>query len=416
VNADDLPGLGLVIHDDAEFARIRAAVESAAKEPSPERYREVYALFSRATPNPEVLLQYLEEALGKELERGETSPDDATQFYAWPAVNGLTALIDGFEATQDVRFLELFIRTYDRILAHRDSEHRRRDEVRKRVMKTWGFRHRNRWTCVMTHAGRIGYPVTRFCLAVRDDKQLRRQLKDKSQEYLNSIKLAIGEFDEDFRTIDGTNEGYYLRLAIGDVEPLNHMHAVGNTLVMLHVLTGKEEYKTKAEQLANYFRGSIQRETNGSYTWGLQPTPEQRKEHDPEFVWKGEVTIGFPLTALQHNLSFTREELYPLVTTFTKNVWRGGEGAVINNRIGQEVAGELKSFEFLGWEMRTASFLGWIKLDVLDPQVREIIEHAMIARTDMYPDGWLQNLKTAEIYAYRMQPPAPTPEKRAAGH
>jgi len=193
---------------------------------------------------------------------------------------------------------------------------------------------------------------------------------------------------------------------------------VGNTLVMLHVLTGKQEYKTKAEQLANSFRGSIERHENGSYTWGLQPTPEERKGLDPEFVWKGEVTVSFPLTALEHGLFFKREELYPLVATFTKNVWRGGENVVINTRISPELAGELKAFEFLGWEMRTASFLGWIELDVLDPQVREIIEQAMIARTDMYPDGWLQNLKTAEIYAYRMTPPggAAAPEKRAAGN
>jgi hypothetical protein len=404
-NLDDLPGLWLIIRDEVEFARIRHALETAVQAPTPEAYRSLYAQFSRATPNPDVLFQYLDEALAKEVERGVAAPDDATQVYAWPVANGLSALVDAFEATRDVRFLELFIRTYDVILAHRDSEHRRRDEVRGRVMRTWGFRHRDRWTCVVTHAGRIGFPVTRFCQAVRDDRQLRRQLNEKAQEYLNSIKLAMREFDEDFRAIEGTGEGYYIRGSLGDVEPLNHMHVVGNTLVMLHVLTGREEYKSKAVQLANYFRGSVERQENGSYTWGLQPTPERRKGLDPEFVWKGEVTVSFPLTALGHGLCFEREELYPLVTTFTKNVWRGGEEAVINIRIGPELAGELKAFEYLGWEMRTASFLGWIKLDVLDPQVREIVEQAMATRTDMYADGWLQNLKTAEIYAYRMTPP-----------
>src|SRR5688572_24229007 len=143
-NLEDLPGFRLVIRDDVEFAKIRHALETAAQKPTPESYRQLYTLFSRATPNPDVLYQYLDEALAKEIERGLAAPDDATQFYAWPAVNGLSALIDAFEATQDVRFLELFIRTYDRILAHRDSEHRRRDEVRKRVMRTWGFRHRNK--------------------------------------------------------------------------------------------------------------------------------------------------------------------------------------------------------------------------------------------------------------------------------
>ena len=411
--AEDLLGFHFIIQDLVDYDNIKLALQAATKEPTPERYNELYAHFSRATPIPDVVLQYLDVALARDIERGLATPDDAAQFYAWPAANGLTALVEAFDATQDVRFLELFIRTYDEILKARDSEHKRRDEVRDRVMKTWGYRHRERWTCVMTHAGRIGYPVLRFCLAVdRADKKVRRQFNAKAQEYLNSIKTAIREFDDDFRVIPGTNEGYYVRASIGDVEPLNHMHAVGNSLVLLHVLTGKEEYKTRAEQLANYFRGSAERHDNGSLTWGLQPTPEQRTGHAPELMWKGEVTIGFPVTGLRHSIGFTRDDLLPIVNTFMKNVWRGN--GVINTSTSPGLDEELKLFDFTGWELRTASFLGWVRLDSVDPRVREAVEQAMISRTDLYPQGWLQNTKTIEIYAYRMKPPAAAEQSGAA--
>jgi hypothetical protein len=417
-NMEDLPGFALVIRHPMELERVRQALEAAAREPTPERYRELYALFSRAGPNADVLYQFLDAALALELERAAANPDRAAQLYAWPIAMGLSAVMDGYEATGEFRFLELFMRTYDRMLDARDSEHRRRDEVRERVMKTWGYHHRERWTSVVTHAGRIGYPVGRFCLAIREDKQLRRQHNEKAQEYMNSIKVALREFDEDFRVIEGTNEGYYVRRSIGDVEPLNHMHAVGNALVLLHVLTGKDEYRAKVEQLANYFRGCIEQHANGSWTWGLQPTPAQRKGHDPELIWKAEVTMNFPLTAMEHGLAFTREELRPLVNTFMKNIWRGGEDASINVRIGPEMAGELKRFRIIGWNRHTSSFLGWICLDRLDRGVREVVEQAMIQRTDLYDEGWLEDFKTVEVYAHRLKAAAEIDkeqQKRAAG-
>src|SRR5688500_783216 len=199
--AEDLPGFHFIVQDLVDYENIKLALQAATKEPTRKRYEELYAHFSRATPIPDVVLQYVDLALAREIERGLASPDDAAQFYAWPVTNGLTALVEAFEATQDVRFLELFIRTYDTILEARDSEHKRKDEVRARVMKTWGYRHRDRWTSVVTHAGRIGYPVLRFCLAVDRDKKLRKQYNAKAQDYLNSIKLAVREFDEDFRVI-----------------------------------------------------------------------------------------------------------------------------------------------------------------------------------------------------------------------
>lgn len=49
---------------------------------------------------------------------------------------------------------------------------------------------------------------------------------------------------------------------------------------------------------------------------------------------------------------------------------------------------------------------GWITLDASDKSIREIIENAMVERTDVFTGDWFASPTCIEAYAYRFLPPA----------
>ncbi len=329
-------------------------------------------------------------------------------------------------ASKEERFLDLIVCTYDVILKNRDSNKNKYDVVRGRVLNSWGTstkeHARGKWTNVVTTAGRITYPVSMFCKIVFNDEEFHPKYLDMAEEYLETIKMAVDEFNKDFRIIPGTDEGYFRRLTDKNVEPLNHAHAAGNTFVMLYLLTGQEKYRMKAEYLARFFLSSVSREENGSYAWAYQPSPEDRTADNAEFVWKGAITISFPVLAYRHGIVFEEDDIRAIRDTFLKNIYRGDN--TFNMYISSEMFKPLdpKIFEVRLWtrikdimkgNFKTKiysiskgymrSLVLWMFLDVYAPEIRTIIEDTVAARRDIFENGWFQTTKMALAYSHRFQ-------------
>ncbi len=261
-----------------------------------------------------------------------------------------------------------------------------------------------------------------FCKIVFNDEELHSKYLDKAEEYLETIKTAVDEFNEDFKIIPGTDEGYFRRPTDKNVEPLNHAHAAGNTFVMLYLITGQEKYRKKAEYLARFFLSSVSPEENGSYAWTYQPSPEDRAFNNGEFVWKGAITISFPILAYNPGIVFEDDDIRAVTDTFLKNIYRGDNAFNVYitsetfkplepkifevslwTRIKDIMKGDLRKTIIFSSKGYMRSLVLWIFLDVYAPEVRTIIEDAVAARRDIFEKGWFQTPKMPLAYSHRFR-------------
>lgn len=401
LSPEDLELLETVIKDRAEYEQAAATMVLILNGGGNQAaYDRLYRRIIEATPNPAVLYDTVRFQLDDIMRYGKSRPDKASARYAWPGASMLLSAMHGYEASGQVRFLDVFVEAFDEMLASRSWQMQRTEDHRDRRMKTW---HADvgdiGWTAFITYVGRLGYPVGLFAEAVKSEPKLRSVYGAKASRYVAAIEESLAEFEEDYRVIDKGRAGYYLRGAMGDVEPLNHLHTVGNTLVLLHAVTGKNKYRTRAEQLANYFKSALRVETNGTYTWGYQPTPENRTDHPPEMIYKGEVTAQFPVVAQQYGIGFTKKDLRVFAQSYLRNIY--DKSGNFNMWVGTEPyrtdapgAKRLRD--------RLTSVVGWMVYDGVEPTVTYAAENTLFRRPDLFPDAWLTDVKTIEMYAHRM--------------
>jgi hypothetical protein len=338
------------------------------------------------------------------MSRGLDQPEVMALRLAWSWANSAQAALNAYRHTGEERFLDLMVPHFDEIMAKRDVVTGRLDETLGRPSKAWSSKvgDSTKWKAVLTHAGRLTAPMAEFVLLVNTRPALARY-RVQAARLLPAIEAAVAEFDSDYRVIARRSAGYYVRREFGDVEPLNHMHAFGETLVLLYRITGKDKYRARVAELGRYFAASMFEQPNGTRVWGYQPTPENLTQHKPEPVWKAQVTIRFPLQGYLNGVVFTQDDARNLAAVFTRNVHRGGGSFAtsIAQKAGHTFDKGSKRQVALG---RTLAL--WIYLDQVDPAVRELIEQTVASDPSLFPGGWLQDYVMAEAYSHRLAPRA----------
>lgn len=348
--------------------------------------------------NPDVLYGYLKQHIERKLAHADKLDTARAPTYAWDLSYSTNACLLAFEATKQHRFLVLSASTFERFLAFRDSELGRVDGVRGRVLHSWGSDTHlpGSYTSMVTIAGRITYPIARFCWIVKNDNDLAARFGEQADRFLKAVELCIGEYDAEFRMLEGTDQGYYLRPSNGSIEALNHQACAGNTLVMLHVITGKEKYHRMASAIASYYKASFYSEENGTVVWGFDPTPDNRRGNRIAPIWKAQVTVRFALLAAQHGIVFTDDDLRGIARMFLTNIYRGP--GQFNAIIGSTNRPMEKYRNHHGGYL---SLLPYMLLDEYAPEIRQVLEDLVATRPDM--GGWFTRSKGAIAYAHRLR-------------
>jgi hypothetical protein len=416
--------LGMIFENEKDYASTKRLIERILTKEQPDKdslYRKLYRVFILSAPNPDVLYGYMQKRgnylvrrLGRldrfgKVERGKIEIHRPSR--DWLGLG--QAAIVAWQTTREGRFLELFISTFDRYLEYRDFELGRIDHYRKRKMKSWGaFRKTGDNEEVIlyntvTFTGGVVFPVSKFCKVVMEDSSLTKKYGEKAAQYVKVVEEAVSEFMDEFMIVPEIDGGYFV--AIDDerkVEPLNHSHYLGASLVELYNLTRNRTYLRIAEMMSKYFLASVNEDESGSYWWGYRPVPDNLKDHPPEPIWKGRRTIILPINAYQSGIVFTYKDMKALAKTFTSNIWAG------NNKFNMYIAkkkwkalrpGNVKPER----RRRPQALAGWIVLEEFDPKIRIIIEEAVATRTDLFPHGWFcrnDNKGLLLAYAKRLQP------------
>jgi hypothetical protein len=210
--------------------------------------------------------------------------------------------------------------------------------------------------------------------------------------------MALGAFEEDYRRIPKKGFGYYRRPTRGDVEALNHTHAAGEAFVLLYALTDDASYRQRVEELGRYFLASTWEGENGCRQSPYQAFPDTlgSRGQEGEPFWKAQITILFPIPAYEHGLVSERNFLGEFSCLFHSNVHQGD--LIFTSRIS---AGAEDS-PIGGSKSRHRLLAGWYVLDRYDSSVGDVIEAAITARPDLFPDAWFSHLATVLAYAQRL--------------
>lgn len=413
ITPESIIGFRAIVGESGRLSRIRTLLENLKGTDRADVVTQLYAAFLRAESSANVLHDYLQLCIDRGMKEADTHPRSRAGYYAWSISYATYACIKAYERTGQVRFLELVASTFERILPYRDSQLHRVDELRGRTMHGWGSNtyHKGYYTTNVTAAGRITYPVACFCRIVYNSPLLQERFGERARRFLPIIEQVISDYDREYYTVKGTDQGYYIGYRpVGErkkgskprfgVEPLNHMLSAGNTLIILHDITGKPEYLNRARALAAYFKASMWIEENGCVVWSYAPTPRRRRHPSPEFIWKAQVTVHFALLAASHGIVFTEEDMRKICNTFMTNVYR--ESGSYNATIYQNFT-PLDTFK---GKTRGGyvNMLPFIQLDQYCPSIRQVLEEMISRRPGV--GGWFARSNGAIAYAHRLTPTA----------
>jgi len=231
------------------------------------------------------------------------------------------AYVSMYEATRNAEHLNKAMHRLNEVLSARDDNRRLKDEFRGKVLPAWSSTKytKGKRYCWIVHAGMLTYPMARFAYLVKRDPALQREFGEAASVYARAVEQTVRAFEHAWRQGPGENEGHYHGVYTDESLPLNMQNALGRTLVTLWLITGKAEYKQKAEKLANFFKGQIRR-ADGRYVWPYMPYSNKAED-----ISHAGINVDFAFVCYRAQIGFTKEELLGFCRTL-KFCSRGADG------------------------------------------------------------------------------------------
>jgi hypothetical protein len=165
ITPESIHGFDFIINDQTTLERIEIVLRALDGPKHNEAIAELYAELMTAPSNPDVLLEKLQDRISRAFDNADKNFDDNGRHFGWAiAINAYSGLL-AYQNTSDLRFLELVATTLDRSLSYRDSEINRIDQVRGRVLHSWGgtrYADDGRYMTNITLAGRMSFVLCLF--------------------------------------------------------------------------------------------------------------------------------------------------------------------------------------------------------------------------------------------------------------
>lgn len=204
-------------------------------------------------------------------------------FRPWTDPYQLRAPIELYKVTKDKELLTNFTTLADYILSKRASVTNQKDFAGySRPCWITTKYSLGKKMCWVVHAGFTLTPMMEFAYIVKNDPVLSQDanLVAKSDAYILAAEQAVTTFNSSYYTksagkmVIPTGSGYYLfknNMPVQDKIkglglPHNQQLAMATTIAYLYKLTGKEEYKTKVDQMTRVLVRDLSLK-NGAYKW-----------------------------------------------------------------------------------------------------------------------------------------------------
>jgi hypothetical protein len=146
----------------------------------------------------DLFYDYISMELRNTTELAKNRVDNRANTLAWGWAYGAEATLIAYNNTKQTRFLDLFVGSFEKVLAIRDSELGIRDDFKRRIINSWGsgIVEEGKWIAHVTTAGRVTYPATQFIRIVSDEGL--QDYQDTANKYLDIVVQIMNEFEEDY--------------------------------------------------------------------------------------------------------------------------------------------------------------------------------------------------------------------------
>ena len=355
-----------------------------------DNWLEAYRIFISRAANFDVALEYVRNGLQHALQDAAVRKALRGNVLAWRGASIAMGGAELLRRTESPELADILQEYFDGVLELRDSELGEIDPLRGRVTSAWSstVRPENVRTSHAPLAGRITFPMLDFADIVLRSEKLAR-FHSKAQQYIEASAQALREFDEDWKPVDGGRFSYYVMPTRGTVEPINHVHAVGNALVLLYKHTQDQGYRDKIEEIVRVFLSSVTEDANGTLQWPYYPAWAMG-DQPSEPMWKGAVTAPFLYLAYKEGF-VDAQTITKIRLTLLRNVMLG-DG--LNARISLTDQEAIDVNKDAG---RAQNIFFWLQMlsDASIPAFADV----MAENPALFPNGWLSSGKTFAAYA-----------------
>jgi hypothetical protein len=249
----------------------------------------------------------------------------------WGESYVMTSLVQLFEKTGDVRYLDHLAEHADSVLAQRDSARHVKD-YRGLELPCWrSVAYTAKPYCFAVHTGMIAYPLVELAVNVKRSPSLGthvtydgKTLADKAAIYIQAGIDAAKVHDDEWRN-NGADKGHYVfrpdatfYAQAGKVQPYNQMNGLGLVHVALAEATGDATHRDRARRLANTFLSGMKLDAaTDSYTWNYWSVGTPKVED----VSHAALNLFFAWRAAESDIVFGDRHLDRLTRTVTRRIY-----------------------------------------------------------------------------------------------
>ncbi len=290
-------------------------------------------LFSLSTINNELSANTFKTAFDRFNDllnngNGYANYDNLNGSLAWGESYIMMSYMAMYRATNDIEYLKKLIAHTENIINQRDDYQGRLD-YRGISGPTWAstkYSKNNEPYAWVVHSGMITYPMADFSQLIINNPDLQGHYSYSGKMFLdvahwlnNKIAETIASHDDQW---DDTELVYRFRNTSvihypNIVLPFNQQAAMGRTLLMMYLSTGRSDYLYKTVNIAIHFHNNlVLNSDNNSYIWNYF-----NHTNITEDISHAAIEVDFSILCYQHDLLFNKTDMERFASTFKNNIY-----------------------------------------------------------------------------------------------
>lgn len=301
---------------------------------------------------------------------------------AWSESYLMQAYANMYRATGNMKYMDKLYDHIQSVLANRDDKIGKKN-YRNEFAPTWGtnrYTNGKEWMNFAVHTGMITYPMLEFAQIVKDFHI--EKYFDVTDEILKEVEKSVKYHDKEWRVEYYVYpEDFYQK---DYILPVSQQSAMGRSLILLYILTAKEECKNKVFSLAEFIKGKsvIEHDSGGYLLRGVFLPGKTTPEDKIVDISHATLIIHFAYLAYNNSIIFDEEDM----RKFTKTIKRL---AVNNNNHFPTYLDNTGKFDY-GITAGQYAFLAEFDREVYDSIIDLLFNHLKIDQTAKYmqEDWW----------------------------
>lgn len=249
---------------------------------------------------------------------------------AWAESYLLRAYLEMYRVTMDDRYLRVFVRHAERVVASTD-ENRGIADWQGRSEPVWSTNSQRytdgRRIAFPLHTAMITLPLLEFVLLARTHDDLPESYREIARRLERVAVRASATMDESLQRSHSNTESFVVVApnsprsgsSVSLHAPLNEDAAVGLVYLALWRITEEEPYRRKAAGIARHLRASMTRTDNGM-VWTYLCADRRGRESRPEDLSHGAIEAEFAVVAFRAGLVFSEVDMVQLGQTL-ESLW-----------------------------------------------------------------------------------------------